>query len=199
MNETSSKDLSSLSDGALLASFEEGGAAERGDVAGELMRRYLQQLYTHVRAIVPVEEAQDVIHEVFVDFFLRAPSLSKKLQDGEAFRSYLFHTARQKALYRSKQLSADRNELANSDHLAWLAQEQKVVEKEFGKAEWYLEASDQLEEILKFLPPPEIVVIKLITAGYTPIEISSILGITTQAVYKRMSRAKERLRTLSSA
>jgi RNA polymerase sigma factor (sigma-70 family) len=199
MNETSSKDLSSLSDGTLLASFEEGGAAERGDVASELMRRYLQQLYTHVRAIVPVEEAQDVIHEVFVDLFLKLPSLSKKLPDGEAFRSYLFHIARQKALYRSKQLPADRNELANSDHLAWLAQEQKDVEKEFVKAEQYLESSEQLQEILKDLPPDEFVVIKFITEGYTPKEIASKLDITPMKVYHLMSQAKKRLQTLTSA
>jgi putative glutamine amidotransferase len=148
-----------------------------------------------VRGMVgSVEQAQDITQDVFVDAW-RAATQSRAPFDGTgdepAMRRWLFHVAYQRAvsaLRHGRALhieSLDTRLPPEPDRLYEPAPfEERVAEGE------------ALQAALDALGPQDAACLLLsVVQGFTALEVAAILEITPEAAKKRLTRAKQRLRT----
>lgn len=152
-------------------------------------------LYAFVWSLVREEEqARDILQDVFYDAWRAARSGVAPFgssEDEDGIHRWLFHAAYCDAisvLRRRKRIrwrSLDAPDASESEHLhAPELFEDRVLE------------SQVVREALASLPPEEAATLLLnAIQGYTAIEIAHMLGISVDASKKRLSRAKQHLRT----
>ncbi len=135
------------------------------------------------------EEAEDVVHDVFVRLWARREELPS-IADVDA---YLYTAVRNRALARLKHLGYEQSYRAeqSSPHVepprAPLSPEQEFLHNEIAAA---------LQRAVDALPPRQRDVILLQWRGHTCDEIGAALGISPKTVSVHVSRALEALREI---
>ena len=161
----------------------------------DILTRYRWPLYVFLRNLVADDEqAHDLTQDVFCDAWRaclksRAPLVPGG--DDDAIRRWLFHTAycraisvlRRRRLVRWESLDAETLEDVTAPPIARPIEDQ-VVEAEVVRA------------ALAALAPDDAACLLLsVVHAFTVAEIAQVVGISFEAAKKRLSRAKQRLRT----
>lgn len=161
----------------------------------DLLTRYQWPLYSFLRGFIgDVEHARDIVQDVFCDAW-RAAQRAAAPFDGssteDAIRRWLFNAAywravsalRRRRLIRWESLDAIAEQHGEIPLLA-LPFEDSVLE------------SEVLRATFASLSPEGVALLLLsIVHGFTTAEIAEITGISHEAAKKRLSRAKQQLRT----
>jgi RNA polymerase sigma-70 factor (ECF subfamily) len=150
-------------------------------------------LSTFLRGLVGDEEqARDLMQDTFYDAWRTAqrglPPFSSSGESEAGMRRWLFHAAYNRACSALRRrwliawLPLDSSERGASETYSW---ENQVAE------------SQAVRAALASLTPADVTCLLLIVVhGFTAAEVSEVIGGSPQAVAKRFSRAKQRLRRI---
>lgn len=157
----------------------------------ELLDRCQWQLYIFLRGIVgDDEQARDLMQDTFYDAWRTArqgnPPFDSNSEEEAGRRRWLFHVAYNRAcsaLRRRRLISWLPLESSSRDGFEDCSFESRIVE------------SQAVHAALASLSPADASCLLLIIVhGFTAAEVSQIIGASPEAVAKRFSRAKRRLR-----
>ena len=162
---------------------------------GDLLNRYQWPLYSFLRGFIgDGEHARDIVQDVFCDAWrvsqrVAAPFDGRSPEDG--MRRWLFNAAYWRAISALRRRRLIRWE--SLDALADDNGEMPLLMHPFEDA--VLEA-EALRDIFATLAPEAVAMLLLnIVHGFTAVEIAEITGSSAEAAKKRLTRAKQRLRT----
>ena len=164
------------------------------DAFSDLLASTQGALHGFVRGLLhDVEEARDVVQEVFADAWRLRQRGGAPFDGGserEAMRRWLFHAAYCEAISVTRHRSVliiDHLEDTDSDNYRETHPTQPFENR-------VLEA-EVLRTVLSSLSSTDAACLLLnVIQGFTSSEIAPIAGITSEAAKRRVSRAKERLR-----
>jgi RNA polymerase sigma-70 factor (ECF subfamily) len=161
----------------------------------ELLNRYQWPLYSFLRGFISdSEHARDIVQDVFCDAWRATQRGAAPFDGGDAedgIRRWLFNAAywraisalRRRRLIRWESLEAVTEQQGEIPLLA-LPFEDAVLEAE------------ALRATFASLPAEEVALLLLsIVHGFTTAELAEITGISHEAAKKRLTRARQRLRT----
>jgi RNA polymerase sigma factor (sigma-70 family) len=185
-------DVSPVAD--LLRRWNEGDEA----AAAELFHRYAARL-TRVadehlsRRLAGRAEGEDVVQSVFRTFFRRSASgefrIDSSAQIWQLLVKITLMKARGKArFHRAAKRSVD-VEVGAAEQDAWL---HEVLARDPDPAE-AAELVDQLEELMRGLPPLYCRILDLRLQGHNPTEIAGELRVSRQTVYRALDLLQQRL------
>lgn len=156
-----------------------------------LLDRCQRPLYTFLRGIVgDDEQARDLMQDTFYDAWRTArqgiPPFDSASQEEAGLRRWLFHAAYNRAC----------SALRRRRIISWLPLEGVNRDTcEDGSFESQIAESQAVRAALASLSPVDASCLLLIVVhDFTAAEVSQIIGASPQAVAKRFSRAKRRLR-----
>lgn len=179
-----------LSDGEIIERVVRG---ER-ELFGALMRRYNQQLFRLVRAIVrPDAEAEDALQDAYLKAFARLGSFEGR----SSFSTWIARIAIRAAGARRDRA---RSVTAIRDELAQQAAREEATHPEPGEALSSSELRRTVEQAIDSLPEHHrtVVVLRLVE-GLSTSDAAERLGVTEEVVRVRLHRARERLRSVLTA
>lgn len=162
---------------------------------GALLTRYQWPLYSFLRGMLDdSEHARDIVQDVFVDAW-RASRRSAAPFDGqsaeEGMRHWLYNAAYWRAISALR-----RRRVVQWESLDALTEEQGEIPLLARPFEDAVLEAEALHVIFASLPPEIVALLLLnIVHGFTAPEIAEIIGISVEAAKKRLTRAKQRLRT----
>ncbi len=156
-----------------------------------LLDRCQWPLYTFLRGIVgDDEQARDLMQDTFYDAWRTAqqgiPPFDSASQEESGWRRWLFHAAYNRAC----------SALRRRRIISWVPFESSSRETfEDFSFESQIAESQAVRAALASLSPADASCLLLIVVhGFTAAEVSQIVGASPEAVAKRFSRAKQRLR-----
>ena len=151
-------------------------AAGDGAAAGELFDRYAEGLYGFLERRIGPQDAEDLLHEVFV----RALRGASSFRGDSSARTWLYGIARHVVLERYRQAARAPGLLSREPSAPWSGPESIAL---------HVEEHRELITALQSLPDEQAIVLELHHIdGLTHDEISSRLGISALASRKRLER-----------
>jgi RNA polymerase sigma-70 factor, ECF subfamily len=157
----------------------------------DLLDRCQWPLYTFMRGIVgDDEQARDLMQDTFYDAWRTAqqgkPPFDSNSEEEAGRRRWLFHAAYNRAC----------SALRRRRIISWLPLESSSRDvREDGSFENQIAERQAVRAALASLSPADASCLLLIIVhGFTAAEVSQIVGASPQAVAKRFSRARQRLR-----
>jgi RNA polymerase sigma-70 factor (ECF subfamily) len=163
---------------------------------GDLLNRYQWPLYSFLRGFISdTEHARDIVQDVFCDAWRvsqRAVAPFDR-QDGaeEGIRRWLYNAAYWRAISALR-----RRRLIRWESLDAISAQHGEIPLFMYPFEDTVLEGEVLRDVFATLPPETVAVLLLnIVHGFTTAEIAEITSISTEAAKKRLTRAKQRLRT----
>lgn len=162
----------------------------------EALSRHQAALYAFLLGFVhDAELARDLTQEVFCDAWRAlqrsVPPFSPAETDDEGRRRWLFHTAYCRAVSQRRR----------TRRIAWESLDASSVLQhtpaEPGQFEEQIAEAHAMQQALAELPPEAAACVLLsVVHGFTTVEIATIVGISHDAAKKRLTRAKQQLKTI---
>jgi RNA polymerase sigma-70 factor, ECF subfamily len=156
-----------------------------------LLDRCQWPLYSFLRGIIgDDEQVRDLMQDTFYDAWRTAqqgnPPFDRTCAEEAGMRRWLFHAAYNRAC----------SALRRRRIISWLPLESSTRDTvEDGSFENQIAESQAVRAALASLSPADVSCLLLIVVhGFTTAEVSQIVGASPQAVAKRFSRARQRLR-----
>jgi len=147
-----------------------------------IIDEYGQQLYGYlVRFLANRDDAEDILHDVFISFYERIDRV-----DPDKYSSYLYRSAHNHAI--NFQKKRGRHVGLSESHISTLASDDESTGEEEEK-------NEEIRNALQELKPKEMMVIELkYFQNKSYEEIAEIMGNTSRAVDSLLVRAKKKLR-----
>jgi RNA polymerase sigma-70 factor, ECF subfamily len=160
----------------------------------EIVERFQRRLYIFVRNLIRQDEAaHDLVQDVFCDAWRSANAGQPPFTDDateEELRRWLFRVAYNKAF-----MSLRRNKLIHWESLEGMDIPVAPVDATTPTFDDLLAEGEALQAALAELSPQDVACLLLrVVYGFSSTEVGTIVGASTEAVMKRLSRAKQRLR-----
>ncbi|MGZ3639562.1 MAG: RNA polymerase sigma factor [Ktedonobacterales bacterium] len=163
----------------------------------DALSRHQAALYAFLLGFVrDAEQARDLTQDVYCDAWRAvqrsAPPFSPAaIDDDEGRRRWLFHTAYCRAV----------SHLRHIQRINWQSLDASSVlqqtSAELGQFEEQIAEAHAIQQALAALPPKAVACVLLnVVHGFTTVEIATIVGISHDAAKKRLTRAKQLLRTV---
>jgi RNA polymerase sigma-70 factor (ECF subfamily) len=158
-----------------------------------LVEREHHALYVFLRGLVnDSEQAYDLMQDTFHDAWRAALAGTAPLATSDEMRRWLFQAAYHRAISALR-----RRRLIRWESLDQLADPEAVWGTEAVTFEDQIAESEALREALAHLSPQDSACLLLRLAhGFSAAEVGQIIGATPDVVTKRLSRAKQRLRSV---
>jgi RNA polymerase sigma factor (sigma-70 family) len=166
----------------------------------DLLASTQRPLFAFVAGLVgDAEQARDIVQDVYCDAWRAlqrgAPPFSGASLDSPAVRSWLFHAA-----YCDAASALHRGSLITWESLNARRLPESLAAERQGQFEDAIAERQAIEAALAMLPPEDAVCLLLnALQGFTALEIGEIIGVSTEASKKRLTRAKRRLREAYTA
>lgn len=162
---------------------------------GDLLNRYQWPLYSFLRGFIgDSEHARDIVQDVFCDAWRVSQRIAAPF-DGrcaeEDMRRWLFNAAYWRAISVLR-----RRRLIRWESLEAITEQQGEIPLLMHPFEDAVLEADVLRAVFATLTPELVATLLLnIVHGFTTAEIAEITGISLEAAKKRLTRAKQRMRT----
>ena len=161
----------------------------------ELISFYKQYIYVIIRSLnIAKSDAEDVQQQVLVQLWKYLPTFDKE-REGTKFRYWLSRVTRNQTINFIRKQKSYESKLNKAKDFNEVDKELPIAEiEEREKKEWELFISNKaMENIRSHFSDKAIEAFSLARKGLRPNEISEKVGVSTDSVYKYISRIKLKL------
>ncbi len=177
----------------LIRQLREGDPKGADELFAQYARRLTRVAEQHLtRKLAGRIDGEDVVQSVFRTFFRRSAEGEFRIDGSAQLWRMLVKITLLKARAKARHHTAEKREVgaeASSGELEWLAE---AATREPGPLEAAL-LVDEIEILLRGLPPLYSHVLDLRLQGHGPSEIASTLSISRQTVHRALSLLRQRL------